>query len=318
MQVQGVEGAEPFFRTRLDKDGSVHVWAPGWRLELRFAALVPPALAIGFLLSNLPLPVRLLFAAVLVGCGIAVQRMASIGIVLTAQEVRLVGIARTRRATWDAVEGFVGERDAHEGRPVLLVAGGGRLRAPGSLPSETMDTFWNETEVSAIDELNGIVEAFRSGESLPPTVEPEKRAGPPREEQERAPRVRTGRPPRAKRERPRREKLERIDVQSAPTDLDPVVEPAAFVDSALVVDPVGPIDPAPVVDPSRLMAHAGRSGASGKASGAVPDYVAAAANRSSYPSRGAERLAEWERAHAAAAQAETESKPRRSRRQSRS
>jgi hypothetical protein len=324
MQVQGVEGVEPFFRTRQDKDGSIHVWAPGWRLELRFAALVPPALAIGFLLSNLPLPVRLLFSAVLVGCGIAVQRMTSIGIVLAAQEVRLVGIARTRRATWDDVEGFVGERDAHEGRPVLLVAGGGRLRAPGSLPSETMDTFWNETEVSAIDELNGIVEAFRSGEPLPPTVESQKRLSPPREEKERPPRVKTDRPPRAKRERRHRERLERIDVQSAPLDPGPVVEPAAFVDSDPVVDPVGPIDPAPVVDPapvidpSRSMAHAGRTGASGNASGVVPDYVAAAANRSSYPSRGAERLAEWERAHAAAAQAEKESKPRRSRRRPRS
>jgi len=316
MQVEGVERVE-VFRTRMDKDGTLQVWAPGWRLELRFAALVPPALAVGFLLSNLPLPVRLLFSAVLVGCGIAVQRMTSIGIVLAAEEVRLVGIARTRKATWDDVEGFVGERDAHEGRPVLLVAGGGRLRAPGSLPSETMDTFWNETAISAIDELNGIVEAFRSGEPLPPTVEPEKRVSPPRKKK-RPPRVKTDRPPRAKRERRHRERLERIDVQTAPLDPGHVAEPAAFVDSDPVVDRVGPIDPAPVVDPSRSMAHAGRTVASGKASDAVPDYVAAAANRSSYPSRGAERLAEWERAHAAAAQAETESKPRRSRRRSRS
>jgi hypothetical protein len=135
MQVQGVEGQDTFFRTRTDKDGWLHVWAPGWRLEARFLAFVPPALAVGFLLSNLPIPVRLLFAAVLVGCGLAVQRMTSIGIVLTADEVRLVGIVRTRSAPWGEVAGFVGERDAHEGRPVLLLADGSRIKAPGSLPS---------------------------------------------------------------------------------------------------------------------------------------------------------------------------------------
>ena len=303
MQVQGVERVE-VFRTRMDKDGTLQVWAPGWRLELRFAALVPPLLAIGFLLSNLPLPVRLLFAVVLIGCGLVVQRMTSIGIMLTADEVRLVGIGRTRTAKWDDVAGFVGERDAHEGRPVLLIADGERLKAPGSLPSETMDTFWDETEVSAIDQLNGIVEAFRSGELAPATDTPEKRLRPAREKQ-RPPRVNADRPPlmkRVRRTRAKVEKIERIDIQT------PSAEPAEAA------------DPAPVVDPERSMAHAGATRAPRKASpGIDPDYVVtAAAQRSSYPSRGAERLAEWERAHAAETDTENESKPRRSRRRSRS
>jgi len=304
VQVQEVERVE-VFRTRMDKDGSLQVWAPGWRLELRFAALVPPLLAIGFLLSNLPLPVRLLFAVVLIGCGLVVQRMTSTGIVLTADEVRLVGMGRTRTAKWDDVAGFVGERDAHEGRPVLLIADGERLKAPGSLPSETMDTFWNETEVSAIDQLNGIVEAFRSGELAPATDAPEKRPRPAREKKQRPPRVKADRPPLMKRVRRtgrKVEKIERIDIQT------PTAEPAEAA------------DPAPIVDPERSMAHAGATRAPRTSSrGVEPEYVVtAAAQRSSYPSRGAERLAEWERAHATATEAEKESKPRRSRRRSRS
>ncbi len=315
MQVEGVDGV---FRTRLDKDGALEVWAPGWRLELRFAALIPPALAVGFLLSNLPLGVRLLFAIVLAGCGLAVHRMTSIGIVLTADEVRLVGIGRTRRAQWTDVAGFVGERDAHEGRPVLLIADGERLRAPGSLPSETMDTYWDETEVSAIDQLNGIVDAFRRGEVTPTESQAQRR--PPKEKAEnrsrtkpvRAPRVKTERPPRMKKERRSRSTVEAVDGVSV-------------VDSVSLVDLAPVVDPAPIVDTESTMVSAGvtaRSPQSHRVKGSrapttsVPDYVVAAAERSGYPSRGAQRLAEWERTHEAAAGLEPEPKRRRSKRRS--
>ena len=301
MQVEGVDGVGGVFRTRLDKDGALQVWAPGWRLELRFAELIPPALAIGFLLSNLPLGVRLLFAIVLAGCGLVVHRMTSIGIVLTTDEVRLVGIGRTRRANWTEVAGFVGERDAHEGRPVLLIADGERLRAPGSLPSETMDTYWDETEVSAIDQLNGIVDAFRRGEVAPAESQAQRRLPKkksekaPRTKPERASRVKTERPPRAKKSRRSRANVEAVDVVS-------------------VVDPV----PAGATPASSGNASASPRGHRAKGSFApptsVPDYVAAAAERSAYPSRGAQRLAEWERTHEPALAPEP--KRRRSRRRS--
>jgi hypothetical protein len=316
MQVEGVEGVAAVFRTRLDKDGALQVWAPGWRLELRFAALIPPALAVGFLLSNLPLGVRVLFAIVLAACGLVVHRMTSIGIVLTADDVRLVGIGRTRRAKWTEVAGFVGERDAHEGRPVLLTADGERLRAPGSLPSETMDTYWDETEVSAIDQLNGIVDAFRRGEVTPAESQaqrrPPKEKGekPPRTKPERAPRVKTERPPRAKKGRRSRAKVEAGDVVSV-------------VDRVSLVDPASVVDPAPVVDTESTMVSAGatapsppshRTKGSRALPTSVPEYVAAAAERSAYPSRGAQRLAEWERTHEPVPA--PESKRRRSRRRS--
>jgi hypothetical protein len=65
------------------------------------------------------------------------------------------------------------------------------------------------------------------------------------------------------------------------------------------------------------MSYAGPTAKPGRStSNTVPDYVAAAARRSPYPSRGAERLAEWERAHAAEQQ--KDSKSRRLRRRPRS
>jgi hypothetical protein len=283
---------------------------------MRFAALIPPALAVGFLLSNLPLGVRLVFAIVLAGCGLVVHRLTSIGIVLTADEVQLVGIGRTRRAQWTEVSGFVGERDAHEGRPVLLIADGERLRAPGSLPSESMDTYWDETEVSAIDQLNGIVEAFRRGEVMPTESQSrrrlpkEKSERPARTKPERAPRVNTERPPRETKKRRSRRKVEAGEVVS-------VGESVSVVDPGLVVDVESTM-----VSAGATAASAGGTSASPQshrarrspATTSVPDYVAAAAERSAYPSRGAQRLAEWERTHEPAPASET--KRRRSRRRS--
>ena len=39
------------FRTRVADDGSLEVWARGWRLESQLYALVPMGLALGFLLA---------------------------------------------------------------------------------------------------------------------------------------------------------------------------------------------------------------------------------------------------------------------------
>ncbi|MDP9330236.1 MAG: hypothetical protein M3P11_06335 [Actinomycetota bacterium] len=156
---------EGSFRTKKNPDGSLDVWAPGWRLGIRFAPFMPLVLAAGFMISSLPGLVRASFSIVLLGCAFLLQRLTTIGIVLTRDEVRLVGIFRATRTPWAQVSGFVGERDAHEGRPALLLDSGERLKAPGALGVEAMDAFWEGDADSAIDELNRIVRTFREDES---------------------------------------------------------------------------------------------------------------------------------------------------------
>ena len=44
------------FRTRIADDGSLEVWARGWRLESQLYALVPMGLALMFLLAPMSTP----------------------------------------------------------------------------------------------------------------------------------------------------------------------------------------------------------------------------------------------------------------------
>ena len=46
------------FRTRTADDGSLEVWARGWRLESQLYALIPMGLALMFLLAPMSLPMR--------------------------------------------------------------------------------------------------------------------------------------------------------------------------------------------------------------------------------------------------------------------
>jgi hypothetical protein len=149
------------FRTRVARDGAVEVWAKGWRLESQLPALVPAVIAVGFLFAPFPVPVRLLGAAALLGCAMIVLRMSRLGFRLDAGGVQVVDMARSRRVPWQRFDGFMGERNEHEGRCVLLTTDGERVRSPGTLDPDEMDPYWAEGDVSAVDQLNRLVARVR-------------------------------------------------------------------------------------------------------------------------------------------------------------
>ncbi len=149
------------FRSRVARDGAVEVWAKGWRLESQVPALVPAVVAVGFLFSPFPFEVRAAAAAMLLGCSWIVLRMSRLGLRIDGAGVQVIDVARTRRVTWQRFDGFVGERNEHEGRCVLLTTDGSRLQAPGTLDPDEMDPFWSQGGVSAVDQLNRLVAQVR-------------------------------------------------------------------------------------------------------------------------------------------------------------
>jgi len=150
------------FRTRATRDGAMEVWAKGWRLESQVPALVPAVIAVGFLFSPFSLPVRALGAAMLLVCAWIVLRLSRLGFRLDVAGVQVTDVLRSRRVVWQRFDGFVGERNEHEGRCVLLTTDGERLRSPGTLDPDEMDPFWAEGDVSAVDQLNRLVSRTRS------------------------------------------------------------------------------------------------------------------------------------------------------------
>jgi hypothetical protein len=157
------------FRTRVARDGAVEVWARGWRLESQVPALVPALIAVGFLFSPFALHVRASGAAVLFGCAWVMLRMSRLGFRVDVAGVQLVDVVRTHRVVWQRLEGFVGERNEHEGRCVLLTTDGDRLRSPGTLDPDEMDPFWAEGGVSAVDQLNRLMARLRRALTSGPT-----------------------------------------------------------------------------------------------------------------------------------------------------
>ena len=155
------------FRTRVARDGAVEVWAKGWRLESQVPALVPAVIAVVFLFSPFTLEVRVVAAATLLGCAGFVLRMSRLGFRVDVAGVQMIGVVRTQRVVWQKLEGFLGERNEHEGRCVLVTTEGDRLRSPGTLDPDEMDPFWAEGDVSAVDQLNRLMtrlrRAFTSG-----------------------------------------------------------------------------------------------------------------------------------------------------------
>ena len=149
------------FRARVARDGAVEIWAKGWRLESQVPALVPAVIAVGFLFSPFSLHVRASGAAVLFGCAWALLRMSRLGFRVDVAGVQLVDVVRTHRVVWQRLEGFVGERNEHEGRCVLVTTDGDRLRSPGTLDPDEMDPFWAEGDVSAVDQLNRLMTRLR-------------------------------------------------------------------------------------------------------------------------------------------------------------
>jgi hypothetical protein len=149
------------FRTRVTRDGAVEIWAKGWRLESQVPALVPVVIAVGFLFSPFDVLVRAGGAAAFLLCSWVVLRMSRLGFRLDAAGVQVVDVVRTRRVLWDRFDGFVGERNEHEGRCVMLTTDGRRVRSPGTLDPDEMDPFWVDGDVSAVDQLNRLVARYR-------------------------------------------------------------------------------------------------------------------------------------------------------------
>lgn len=150
------------FRIRVTRDGAVDIWAKGWRLESQVPALVPVVIAVGFLFSPFPLPIRSVGAAMLLGCAWIVLRMSRLGFRVDLAGVQVTNVTRTHRVVWERFDGFMGERNEHEGRCVLLTTDGERITSPGTLDPDEMDPFWAEGDISAVDQLNRLVARTRA------------------------------------------------------------------------------------------------------------------------------------------------------------
>ncbi|MGH2630238.1 MAG: hypothetical protein ACRDHI_06730 [Actinomycetota bacterium] len=161
------------FRTRVARDGAVEVWAKGWRLESQTPALVPAVIAGGFLLAPFGLPIRAFGASALVACALIVLRMSRLGFRVDAAGVQVVDVMRSTRVVWERFDGFMGERNEHEGRCVLLTTDGDEVRSPGTLDPDEMDPYWAEGDVSAVDQLNRLFARLRRALTAGAPVAPE-------------------------------------------------------------------------------------------------------------------------------------------------
>jgi hypothetical protein len=153
------------FRVRRDNDGALEVWARGWRLEVRALAVAPAALAAVFLVSPAAIPFRVVGCLALLTCAWVTARLGRLGFRMTPEALEVVGVLRTTKVAWDDVAGFVGERNPHEGRAILMTSHGGRVPAPGTFAAEEMDPYGDEGDLSIVDELNRLVWRIRRGES---------------------------------------------------------------------------------------------------------------------------------------------------------
>ena len=161
------------FRTRTAGDGSLEIWARGWRLESTLYALIPAGLAVGFVLAPMPMPMRAGGALLLLASCLVVLRMTKPGLLLSADAVTIVGVARKRRVPWLDVSGFMGERRHDEGRVLLVLSDGERMPLPGTLDPSELDPYGEEGEVlSAVDQLNRLGERARAGDLAPSTALP--------------------------------------------------------------------------------------------------------------------------------------------------
>jgi hypothetical protein len=161
------------FRTRPTGDGSLEVWARGWRLDTSLYALIPAGLALMFILSPMPIAMRVVGAAVMLGAGLFVFRLTKPGLLLSAEAVTIVGVVQTHRFAWDAVSGFMGERKHDEGRILLVLDDERRIPLPGTLDPGELDPYGEEGEVlSAVDQLNRLGERARSGQVSPSVARP--------------------------------------------------------------------------------------------------------------------------------------------------
>jgi hypothetical protein len=159
------------FRTRIADDGSLEVWARGWRLESQLYALVPMGLALMFLLAPMSVPMRAVGSVVMLGATLFVFRMTKPGLVLTREAVAIVSVVRTQRFAWERVSGFMGERSHDEARILLILEDDKRVTLPGTLDPAELDPYGDEgQELSAADQLNQLKERAMGGELPKPAV----------------------------------------------------------------------------------------------------------------------------------------------------
>lgn len=160
---------EGSFRTR-ERDGSLELWMPGWRLDVRVAPLVPLALAIGFAISSLGLPLKIVGCGGLLATSYFLVRLTRLGIRLRPEGVQVVNVLRTTRVAWKEFSAFVGERSQHDGRLAVLRADGEKVLSAGTLTGEEMNPIGEEGDLSAVDELNRLAEGYRRGLGTAPAA----------------------------------------------------------------------------------------------------------------------------------------------------
>jgi hypothetical protein len=161
------------FRTRVTDDGSLEVWARGWRLESQLYALIPMGIALMFLLAPMDLPMRVGGAAVMLGATLFVFRMTKPGLWLTPQDVAVVSVIRTQRFAWERVSGFMGERRHDEARLLMVLDDQRQIPLPGTLDPEELDPYGDEGQMlSAADQLNQLREVAIAGDLPKPAPAP--------------------------------------------------------------------------------------------------------------------------------------------------
>jgi hypothetical protein len=167
------------FRTRIADDGSLEVWARGWRLESQLYALIPMGIALMFLLAPMSLPMRVVGAGILVGATFFVFRMTKPGLVLTSEAISVVSVIRTQRFPWERVSGFIGERRHDEARVLMVLGDERQIPLPGTLDPEELDPYGDEGQMlSAADQLNHLRGVAISGD-LPAPVSVAQAPAPP-------------------------------------------------------------------------------------------------------------------------------------------
>ncbi|HEX5937034.1 MAG TPA: hypothetical protein VFZ75_04995 [Actinomycetota bacterium] len=159
------------FRTATADDGSLEVWARGWRLESQLYALIPMGLAVMFLLAPMGLVMRVGGALMMLGATLFAFRMTKPGLWFTPEAVSIVSVTRTQVFPWAEVQGFMGERRHDEARILLMLDDDRRVSLPGTLDPEELDPYGDEGQMlSAADQLNQLRERAVAGDLPKPAV----------------------------------------------------------------------------------------------------------------------------------------------------
>jgi hypothetical protein len=159
------------FRTRTADDGSLEIWARGWRLESQLYALIPIGLSLMFLLAPMSIAMRVGGAVVMLVAAYFVFRMTKPGMWFTREQIAIVSVVRTQTFPWTSVQGFMGERRHDEARILLILDDDRQIPLPGTLDPAELDPYGDEGQLlSAADQLNRLRERAVSGELPKPAI----------------------------------------------------------------------------------------------------------------------------------------------------